>query len=167
VAPSSITIELTETTVMHDSLLAMEAMVRLRLRGFELSIDDFGTGYSSLVRLQQLPFTEVKIDRSFVSLKRRSRENEKIVRAIAQLALGLDLKCVIEGIEDEDCLNFAGAVGCTAAQGYFISRALPPEQFPLFMKEWHLRQDWLRGRAVERVTEAEESAEAKAARLNR
>jgi EAL domain-containing protein (putative c-di-GMP-specific phosphodiesterase class I)/AmiR/NasT family two-component response regulator len=146
VPPESLTIELTETAVMNDNLLAMEVLTRLRLRGFDLSIDDFGTGYSSLVRLQQLPFSELKIDKSFVITRQRSAGNEVIVRTLTQLAQNLGLKCVIEGVEDEATLEFAAGIGCDCAQGYFISPALPPDNIPRFVKEWHTRQKWRRNR---------------------
>jgi EAL domain-containing protein (putative c-di-GMP-specific phosphodiesterase class I)/ActR/RegA family two-component response regulator len=146
VPPESITVELTETAVMNDSLLAMETLVRLRLRGFELSIDDFGTGYSSLVRLQQLPFSELKIDKSFVTTRQKSPENSVIIRTLAQLAQNLDLKCVVEGVEDEATLEFVASLGCDCAQGYFVAPALPPDNLPRFVKEWHTRQKWQRHR---------------------
>jgi EAL domain-containing protein (putative c-di-GMP-specific phosphodiesterase class I) len=146
VPPESITVELTETAVMNDSLLAMETLVRLRLRGFDLSIDDFGTGYSSLVRLQQLPFSELKIDKSFVIARQKSPGNSVIIRTLAQLARSLDLKCVVEGVEDEATLDFVASLGCDCAQGYFVAPALPPDGLPRFVKEWHTRQKWQRHR---------------------
>jgi EAL domain-containing protein (putative c-di-GMP-specific phosphodiesterase class I)/ActR/RegA family two-component response regulator len=138
VPPQALTIELTENTVTSDSLLAMETLVRLRLRGFALSIDDFGTGYSSLVRLQQLPFSELKIDKSFVITAQKSPQNEVIIRTLAQLANNLQMKCVIEGVEDEATLEFAASQGCNFAQGYFIAPALPPDEVPRFAKEWQV-----------------------------
>lgn len=147
VPPEALTIELTETAVMDDNLLAMETLVRLRLRGFDLSIDDFGTGHSSLVRLQQLPFSEVKIDKSFVIGRQKSPDNEVIIRTITQLAANLEMKCVIEGVEDEETLNFAIELGCTAAQGYFVAQALAPDRLPPFVKEWDARQSWRRSLA--------------------
>jgi EAL domain-containing protein (putative c-di-GMP-specific phosphodiesterase class I)/ActR/RegA family two-component response regulator len=155
VPPEAITVELTETAVMNDSLLAMETLVRLRLRGFELSIDDFGTGYSSLVRLQQLPFSELKIDKSFVTTRQKSPENSVIIRTLAQLAQNLDLKCVVEGVEDEATLDFVASLGCNSAQGYFMSPALPPDGVPRFVKEWHTRQKWQRHRNRAQKAEAE------------
>ena len=152
VPPDAITVELTETAVMNDSLLAMETLVRLRLRGFELSIDDFGTGYSSLVRLQQLPFSELKIDKSFVIARQKSAGNEVIIRTLAQLAQNLNLKCVVEGVEDEATLDFVAALGCDCAQGYFMSPALPPDRIMRFVKEWHTRQKWQRNRNARQLS---------------
>jgi EAL domain-containing protein (putative c-di-GMP-specific phosphodiesterase class I) len=148
VPAAAITIELTETAVMNDNLLAMETLVRLRLRGFGLSIDDFGTGYSSLVRLQQLPFSELKIDKSFVTTRQKSSQNNAIIRAVTQLALNLNLKCVIEGVEDEDALRLAESLGCDYAQGYLISPSLPPDRIPPFAREWSTRQKWQRNRSA-------------------
>jgi EAL domain-containing protein (putative c-di-GMP-specific phosphodiesterase class I) len=118
----------------------METLLRLRLRGFDLSIDDFGTGYSSLVRLQQIPFTELKIDKSFVTMRQRYSGSAIILKTISQLAQNLDMKCVIEGVEDAETLNFVEALGCTAAQGYFMSRPLPADQIVRFAKEWNASQ---------------------------
>jgi EAL domain-containing protein (putative c-di-GMP-specific phosphodiesterase class I)/CheY-like chemotaxis protein len=142
VPPAGLTIELTENALTSDSLLAMESLTRLRLRGFQLSIDDFGTGYSSLVRLQQLPFSELKIDKSFVTTPQKSPANDAIIRTVVQLAQNLGMKCVIEGIEDEATLDFAASLGCDFAQGYFIAPALAPEDVPRFVGEWHGRQKW-------------------------
>jgi EAL domain-containing protein (putative c-di-GMP-specific phosphodiesterase class I)/CheY-like chemotaxis protein len=155
VPPKAITIELTETAVMNDSLLAMETLVRLRLRGFDLSIDDFGTGYSSLVRLQQLPFSELKIDKSFVTMRQKSPKNDVIIRTVAQLATSLGLQCVIEGVEDEDTLKMATALGCTSAQGFLMSPALPPDAVPRFAREWATRQKWRHNLASQRLDPAQ------------
>src|SRR3546814_20229786 len=114
---SAVTVELTESAVMDDRLLATEAMVRLRLKGFNLSIDDFGTGYSSLLRLKHIPFTEMKVDKSFVVALHQSRDNAVIVKAIIQLARNLEMRCVTEGVEDRKALEFVVGQGCDEAQG--------------------------------------------------
>lgn len=136
----AVTIELTESAVMNDQLLAMESIVRLRLLGFRLSIDDFGIGYSSLLRLKSLPFTEMKVDKSFVTALHESRDNSVIVRAIVQLARSLEMESVVEGIEDQAAMDFATSLGCHAAQGYFIGRPVPGPEIGGFMKAWHWRQ---------------------------
>jgi EAL domain-containing protein (putative c-di-GMP-specific phosphodiesterase class I)/ActR/RegA family two-component response regulator len=147
---SALTIELTESAVMNDQLVAMETMLRLRMRGFDLSIDDFGTGYSSLLRLEQLPFSEIKIDKSFVTTRRHSSGSRIILATVAQMARSFGMKCVIEGVEDEDTLNFANSLGCDSAQGYFMSQGLAPERMAGFITEWNTRQDWLRHRTTGR-----------------
>jgi EAL domain-containing protein (putative c-di-GMP-specific phosphodiesterase class I)/ActR/RegA family two-component response regulator len=138
--PGAIVIEMTESALDTDNLVAMETMVRLRLLGFRLSIDDFGTGHSSLVRLRRLPFSELKIDRSFASGLDQSGENAVIVRSLAQLARNLDLQTVIEGVEDEAALRFATEVGCNEAQGYHIAKPMPPEEIKSFAQTWHWRR---------------------------
>jgi EAL domain-containing protein (putative c-di-GMP-specific phosphodiesterase class I) len=140
VPPSAIVVEMTETALDTDNLVAMETMVRLRLMGFRLSIDDFGTGHSSLVRLRRLPFSELKIDRSFAAALDRGGENAVIVRSLAQLARNLDLQTVIEGVEDEAALRFATEVGCDEAQGYHIAKPMPPEEIKSFAQTWHWRR---------------------------
>ena len=96
--------------------------------GTGLSLDDFGTGHSSLVRLRQMPFSELKIDRSFVTNLERSGENAVIVRSLVQLAQNLEMHCVIEGVEDAYALKFATQLGCTEAQGFYFAPPMPIDQ---------------------------------------
>jgi len=118
----------------------METMARLRLMGFRLSIDDFGTGHSSLVRLRQMPFSELKIDRSFVINLEKSSENAVIVRSLVQLAQNLEMHCVIEGVEDAYALKFAAQLGCNEAQGYHIARPMPASEIREFDLTWRWRR---------------------------
>jgi EAL domain-containing protein (putative c-di-GMP-specific phosphodiesterase class I) len=140
VPTGAIIIEMTESALDTDNLVAMETMVRLRLLGFRLSIDDFGTGHSSLVRLRRLPFSELKIDRSFTAALDDDGENAVIVRTLAQLAHNLDLQTVIEGVEDEAALRFAAEVGCDEAQGYHIAKPMPAEEIKAFAQTWQWRR---------------------------
>ncbi|MSO54912.1 MAG: EAL domain-containing protein [Rhodospirillales bacterium] len=121
VLPSSLTLELTETATMSDAARMMEILTRFRLKGFKLSIDDFGTGYSSLMQLQRLPFSEVKIDKSFVMSMHDSPDAAVIVRAITDLGHNLGLSVVAEGVESEAALKMLSKNSCDIAQGYFIS----------------------------------------------
>src|ERR1700755_2280033 len=114
---------------MNDRLIASETLLRPPRRGCKLSIDDFGVGYSSLVRLKQLPFTEVKVDKSFVMGLHQSRDNAAIVRAIGPLAHGLNMQTVAEGIEDSQALDFTASLGCDYAQGYYLARPMPASDF--------------------------------------
>jgi EAL domain-containing protein (putative c-di-GMP-specific phosphodiesterase class I) len=139
VPTESITVEITESSLDADNLTAMETMTRLRLLGFRLSIDDFGTGHSSLVRLRQMPFSELKIDRSFTAIE-RSPENAVIVRSLVQLAQNLELRSVIEGVEDAYAFRFATELGCDEAQGYFIAKAIPPADINEFELTWRWRR---------------------------
>jgi EAL domain-containing protein (putative c-di-GMP-specific phosphodiesterase class I) len=124
IAPERITLELTETAAMHDAVQMMDVLARLRLKGFKLSIDDFGTGYSSLVQLHRLPFTEIKVDRSFVADCTTSSESRSIVRLVIELAHSLGMNAVAEGVETADVLDLLGELGCDQAQGYHIARPL-------------------------------------------
>jgi EAL domain-containing protein (putative c-di-GMP-specific phosphodiesterase class I) len=89
-----------------------------------LSIDDFGTGYSSLLSLLRLPFSELKIDRSFTRLIARDPEAAKIVRAVIRLARELDVQVVAEGIDAEETASLVAAFGCPIGQGYLFDRPL-------------------------------------------
>ncbi len=105
-------------------------LTRLRIKGVGLSIDDFGTGYSSLSQLQRLPFSEVKIDKSFVIDCTSSKENAAIVYAVIDLSHRLGLKVVAEGVETADALRLLANAGCDAAQGYFISKPFGGDKIP-------------------------------------
>jgi len=131
--PASMTLELTETGAMREAVQMMDVMTRLRLMGFKLSIDDFGTGYSSLVQLQKMPFSEIKIDRSFV-MQMTANEGCKVIAGIViELARRLGLTCVAEGVEEEFALKALIEMGCDTAQGYYLSRPVAPERIPEIM----------------------------------
>jgi len=134
----SITLELTETGAMREALQMMDVLTRLRLKGFKLSIDDFGTGFSSLVQLQKMPFSEVKIDRSFVMQMMANESCRAIVEILIDLARKLGLRSVAEGVEDEAALRSLMAMGCDAAQGYHLSRPLAADRIPAFIAEYQL-----------------------------
>jgi EAL domain-containing protein (putative c-di-GMP-specific phosphodiesterase class I)/ActR/RegA family two-component response regulator len=134
----SMTLELTETGAMREAVQMMDALTRLRLKGFMLSIDDFGTGYSSLVQLQRMPFSEVKIDRSFVVQMMENEGCAAIVEIVVDLARKLGLKSVAEGVEDEAALRRLCALGCDALQGYHLSRPLAADRIPAAISEYRL-----------------------------
>ncbi|MFC3228124.1 EAL domain-containing protein [Marinibaculum pumilum] len=127
VKPDRITLELTETAAMSDPSRAKAGLVRLRLKGFKLSVDDFGIGYSSLALLRQMPFSELKIDRSFVRDCTTSRDSSAIVGAVTAMAHALELSVVAEGVEDADILTHLVEAGVDEAQGYWISRPVEVE----------------------------------------
>jgi EAL domain-containing protein (putative c-di-GMP-specific phosphodiesterase class I) len=127
-------LELTETAAMHNTDRATDLLTRLRIKGVGLSIDDFGTGYSSLSQLQRLPFSEVKIDKSFVIDCNSSKENAAIVYAVIDLSHRLGLKVVAEGVETADALRLLAQAGCDLAQGYFISKPIPGEKIPAWLE---------------------------------
>jgi EAL domain-containing protein (putative c-di-GMP-specific phosphodiesterase class I) len=124
----SIILEVTESSAMRDPLHTLEVLTRLRLKGFKLSMDDLGTGYSSLVQLQRIPFSELKIDRSFITSMDGDESCKVIARIIIDLAHNLGLECVAEGVESEAVWNQLRAMGCDATQGYHLSRPVSPDR---------------------------------------
>jgi EAL domain-containing protein (putative c-di-GMP-specific phosphodiesterase class I) len=127
-APDSVVFEVTEGVASRDFSELMTALTRLRLKGFAISMDDYGTGYSSLIHLVRLPFSEVKIDRSFVSEIGSGRDSEIVIRSTISMAHSMDLTVCAEGVETHDALDFLVECGCDTLQGYLISRPVPVEQ---------------------------------------
>lgn len=119
--------ELTESSAMGDTVTAMDTLTRLRMQGFHLSIDDFGTGFSSMVQLVRLPFSEIKVDKSFVMNSQTSAESRAISRSIVDLGKSLGLLSTAEGVEDQGTLEYLKELGCDLAQGYYISRPMNGE----------------------------------------
>jgi EAL domain-containing protein (putative c-di-GMP-specific phosphodiesterase class I) len=133
-------IEITETATAADEIKMMDITTRLRLKGFHISIDDFGTGYSSLVQLQRLPFSEMKIDKSFVIQCPRSRESLIIVKSIVDLAHNLGLKVIAEGVETPEVLALLGGFGCDLVQGYYIGRPMDGSRLPEWAIDWSVNR---------------------------
>ena len=136
IPPDLMVLELTETSAMREAVQMIDVLTRLRLKGFKLSIDDFGTGYSSLVQLQKAPFSEVKIDLSFVRSMMTNAGCRTIVEIIIDLARKLGLKSVAEGVEDAGALQALTEMGCDMAQGYCISRPIAADRIPQFAGEY-------------------------------
>ncbi len=128
VDPSRVLVEVTETSAMLDPDRAQEILHELHAAGFSIAIDDFGTGYSSLSRLREMPVRVLKIDRSFVSGVNEDRQSASIVSAFLELANGLDMTTLAEGIETAEELAFLRERGCKLGQGFFFSRPVPPEE---------------------------------------
>lgn len=133
---SSLTLEITETAAMQNVDATMDVLTRLRLKGIQLAIDDFGTGYSSLKQLFYLPFSELKIDRSFVMEVVESGEARTMVSAMIQLGHNLNMSVCAEGVETREALDFLEAEGCDKVQGYFISRPISAANFEKFIHAW-------------------------------
>lgn len=124
-----VTLEITETAAMTNIAPALENLARLRIRGFGLSIDDFGTGFSSMEQLGRVAFTELKIDRGFVSAMATRREARAIVESSVDMARRLGIRSVAEGIENQAEWDTLKAMGCDLGQGYFISHPLAEREF--------------------------------------
>jgi EAL domain-containing protein (putative c-di-GMP-specific phosphodiesterase class I) len=124
IAPERIVLELTESSAMVDPILSLDLMTRIRMKGFQLSIDDFGTGYSSMVQLVRLPFSEIKVDKSFVMLAKQTKESLNVIKSIVDLGHSLGLRVTAEGVDDPSTLSYINSLGCDLAQGYFIARPM-------------------------------------------
>jgi len=126
-------LEVTESAVSADPARTEDVLERLGAMGLRLSLDDFGTGYCSLAALQRLPIDEIKIDRSFVSAAIAREQDEAIVRATIELAHNLGLEVVAEGVEKRAVMERLAELGCDLAQGYYLSRPVPPEELTIWL----------------------------------
>ena len=125
-----VTLEVTESALMEDPEEAMATLKQLRELGVTLSVDDFGTGYSSLSQLRKLPVQELKIDKSFVLKLDSEPQDQLIVQSTIDMAHGLGLKVVAEGIENLEAWRLLQHWGCNLAQGFYLSRPVAPEDLP-------------------------------------
>lgn len=125
---SMLTFEITESAAMTDTQSAVRTLGRLRELGAKLSVDDFGTGYSSLSQMRQLPVQELKIDKSFVLKLDSTPQDQLIVKSTIDMAHGLGLSVVAEGIENEGSWRLLQSWGCELAQGYFLGRPMDATQ---------------------------------------
>ncbi len=135
VDPTDVVIEITESQLAQNMVLAQEILTRLRLKGFSLSIDDFGTGYSSLAQLHQLPFTELKVDRAFVNGAVNDARSRAIFESNVILARRMGLVSVGEGVETDEDFALASELGCDVVQGYLFSPALPAASMSRWLEQ--------------------------------
>ncbi|KAA8697922.1 Diguanylate cye/phosphodiesterase domain protein [Pseudomonas caricapapayae] len=124
-----LTLEITETTAMHDADASLAVLQKLSEMGVDLSIDDFGTGYSSLMYLKRLPANEIKIDRGFVRDLEHDTDDAAIVSAIVAVGQALNLRIVAEGVETAVQQRFLTHLGCHSLQGFLLGYPLPAQQF--------------------------------------
>jgi diguanylate cyclase (GGDEF)-like protein len=136
VPPDLLQLEIIESALMADPHRVLDTITRLDRTGVAISLDDFGTGYSSLQHLRRLPFSEVKIDRSFVLGMAADRGDAAIVRSVIALADSLGLRVVAEGVEDERTWRLLAAAGCHAAQGWFHARPMPAPDLAVWMSRY-------------------------------
>ena len=135
VSPGSLIVEVTESVAMSDVDRAMDVLVRMRIKGIGAAIDDFGTGYSSLAALARLPFSELKIDQSFVKGCDTDLDMMKIIEASIGLGRAFGMKVVAEGIDSPQTLARVLAAGCDIGQGYLFAPALRSDR----VEGWMLR----------------------------
>lgn len=126
--PGSLVLEVTESTLMADTRVALEHLRAVRALGVGLAIDDFGTGYSSLSYLKRLPVNSLKVDRSFVQDLPDDEEDRAITSLIVAMARSLNYQVIVEGVESSPQLDFLRQCGCDFAQGFYFSRPVSAEQ---------------------------------------
>jgi EAL domain-containing protein (putative c-di-GMP-specific phosphodiesterase class I) len=132
---SSLSLEITEHTVVADRIRVEEVLTWLAECGLQVAIDDFGTGYSSLALLRRLPLHGIKIDRSFVRAMTSDHDDAVIVRSTIELAHNLGLKVIAEGVSTADIYDELVRLGCDAAQGFYLGAALPAREIALWLEE--------------------------------
>jgi EAL domain-containing protein (putative c-di-GMP-specific phosphodiesterase class I)/CheY-like chemotaxis protein len=136
VDPRCVILEITESAATSDLGKALENLARLRMKGFGLSIDDYGTGYSSMEQLTRIPFTELKIDRSFVTHAGRQESAKVILSSSLELARRLKIKAVAEGVETQADWDLLVELGCDIAQGYYIAKPMAAEAYLEWFRGW-------------------------------
>lgn len=127
--PRHMMLEITESAAMTEVAYALENLTRLRMRGFGLSIDDYGTGFSSMQQLTRIPFTELKIDQSFVTDCVANKATRAIIESSVGMARNMGIKSVGEGVESQADWDALKATGCNVAQGYFIAKPMDGSSF--------------------------------------
>jgi EAL domain-containing protein (putative c-di-GMP-specific phosphodiesterase class I)/DNA-binding response OmpR family regulator len=133
--PGDVTLEVTETGVMKELATALEVLTRLRLKGYALSIDDFGIGYSSFEQLDRIPFTEMKLDRNFVSKGTTDTTARAILQGSMDMAHRMSLSTVAEGVQTETDLKLVRTLGCDRLQGYLIARPMPTTELIAWLRK--------------------------------
>src|SRR5690554_385700 len=136
ITPGTLELELTEAMAMSNPEAAIITMRELHALGLLLSIDDFGTGYSSLSYLKRFAIEKLKIDQSFVRDLHNNVEDQAIVTAIIQMARGLGIRTIAEGVETAEQVEFLHQRGCDEVQGYFYARPMPANDFELFLRRF-------------------------------
>ena len=138
--PEHVVLELVEDGLLESHEIGQEVLTRLRLRGFGLSIDDFGTGFSTLQQLLQAPFSEMKIDRTFVQSAPTDPESAEALLSSITLAHSLGMHVVGEGVETETQWRFLQDADCDVAQGYLLAPPLVESSFIAWIHAWNARQ---------------------------
>ncbi|MGC8521696.1 MAG: EAL domain-containing response regulator [Steroidobacteraceae bacterium] len=138
-----VVLEVTESSLLRELGIALGVLTRLRLRGFRLSLDDYGTGFSSMQQLARIPFTELKIDRSFVHGAADRQSLQVILRSALDMASELGLETVAEGVESLQDWKLVRQYGCTLAQGWLFAKAMSAGEFEPWLRRLHGHRDEL------------------------
>ena len=140
-----VVLEVTESSLLREPAVALGVLTRLRLRGFRLSLDDYGTGFSSMQQLARIPFTELKIDRSFVHGAAERASLQVILRSALDMASELGLETVAEGVESLQDWKLVRQYGCTLAQGWLLAKAMSPGDFEPWLRRLRTHRPELLG----------------------
>ena len=135
-SPGRLELEITETTLMQESDPTIHILHQLRALGVRISMDDFGTGYSSLSYLRSFPLNKIKIDRAFVKDLGATSASDVIIRSVIDIAKTLEMTTTAEGVETREQFEMLRALGCSEAQGYYLSKAVPVSQVPELIAKW-------------------------------
>ena len=134
--PESLTIEITETALMRDTVATTARLHAVKELGVRIAIDDFGTGYSSMAHLQHFPVDALKIDRSFITQMTHNREGETILNTLVQLGKALSIETLAEGIEQAHELSLLRGQLCDSGQGFLFARPLDAADTAAFLENW-------------------------------
>jgi EAL domain-containing protein (putative c-di-GMP-specific phosphodiesterase class I)/FixJ family two-component response regulator len=137
---SQFKLEITESRLMADYVNVLDVLLRLRLKKIKLSIDDFGTGHSNLGQLRDLPFDELKLDRSYVQGASSDPKARVILESTVEMAQKLGMEVVAEGVETLEDWKRVEQLGCDQVQGYFVARPMPGEAIPAWVASWPERR---------------------------
>ncbi|WP_404399424.1 EAL domain-containing protein [Idiomarina seosinensis] len=148
VSPQQVILEVTETAAMENPTEMLDILTRLRIKGFGLAIDDFGVGYSSLIQLARLPFSELKVDRSFVMTGDESAESRAVIKSVVNLAKSLGLKSVAEGVESHAMRRYLDQIGCDILQGFAIAKPMAAEPCEVWIEEYYQTMEQQRVKAL-------------------
>ena len=136
VAPAMVRLEVTEADFDIDSKTPLEVLSKLGELGFGLALDDFGTGFASLLRLREIPFDEVVVDRIFVTRAKEDETARIILQAAIELAHKLNLRCTCEGVEEEAQLAIVRELGADLAQGYLLGKPMSADEFLIWVEDF-------------------------------
>ena len=137
VKANAIKIEVTESILIGNSDEALKRMQALKSKGVTFAIDDFGTGYSSLAYLKRFPFSQLKIDRAFITDVHEDNDSAALVRSMISMGHNLGIQVIAEGVESEAHIAFLRTVDCDEIQGYFLSKPLPFDELSQHFHQWH------------------------------
>ncbi len=133
-APARLHLEITESVIFSQQVLAVDTVAELKALGVHIHIDDFGTGYSSLSYLQRLPVDAIKIDRSFVRAIEVESRSRHVVQSLVSLARGIGLDAVAEGVSSAGQLEMLRGMGCTFGQGFYFAKPVPREELVVLLR---------------------------------